>query len=96
MLKKLLRIKFIAIILVFSLVTPSLAKTDFWQEADITFWQTLPFATLWGHLIERQFSALMFPGAAVHWNAVVAFATVVSAGNAIIHARRVVKKDKVD
>ncbi len=87
-------------------ITPSFAVTEevssklrdpgFWQEADITFWQTLPFATLWGHFIERQFSAIMFPGAAAHWNAIAAFATVVSAGNALIHAQRVTQKNKTD
>ena len=92
------------------MVAPSLAVTEeayslkglvlksrnFWQEADITFWQTLPFATLFGHLIDRQLSAIMFPGASPHWNAIVAFAAVVSAGNAWIHARKVTKKEKTD
>jgi hypothetical protein len=111
MFKKLLRIELIAILLVLSLlVTPTLAVTEevsaqpklelrsrnFWQEADITFWQTLPFATLFGHLIDRQLSAIMFPGATPHWNAIVAFATVVSAGNALIHARKVTRKEKTD
>jgi len=103
MLSKLLQVKLVIGLLVFLLVvTPSLAATeevrshDFWQEADITFWQTLPFATLWGFVIERQFSALMFPGSSAHWNAIISFAAVVSAGNAWLHAREVVRKDKKD
>ena len=111
MFNKFLRIELIAILLTLSLiVTPSLAVTEevsaqpkleirsrnFWQEADITFWQTLPFATLLGHFVDRQLSAIMFPGATPHWNAIVTFAAVVSAGNAWIHARKVIKKEKTD
>lgn len=92
--------KGIAVILLMALIfTPVFAETieassvhNFWQEFDITFWQTLPFATFWGHFIDRQLSALMFPGSTAHWNAIFAFATVVSAGNAFLHARRVVNE----
>lgn len=99
--------KFAALIVIFSIITAScFAQTEeatvvltkesiahtFWQEFDITFWQTFPFGTLSGYFIERQLSNFMYPGSAVRWNAVFFFAAAVSAGNAYIHAQKVVKK----
>jgi hypothetical protein len=60
-------------------------KINFWTEFDITFWQTLPFATFWGYVVASQLS----PGV-VNWSPVMNFALAVSVGNAIIHARRAV------
>lgn len=74
------------------LATPEVRSTNFWTEADITFWQTLPFATLWSYFAERQLSNFMFPGAAPHWDAVIFIATVVSGGNAFFHSQRVLKE----
>ena len=81
------------------IATPIFAETlevssvhNFYQEFDITFWQTLPFAAFWGHFLDSQLSNFMFPGASPHWEVIVAFATIVSAGNAIIHARHVVNE----
>ncbi|MFC1637537.1 hypothetical protein ACFL1W_00805 [Candidatus Margulisiibacteriota bacterium] len=62
---------------------------NFWQEADITFWQTLPFATLWCHFADRQASTYMFPGSETHWEAVLVFATIISVSNALFHASEV-------
>jgi len=82
------------IVSVLLVATPCLAGTgeatasNYWQEFDITFWQTLPFATLFGYFIDRQLSTLMFPGSAVHWQAVLPFAVAVSAGNALINAHK--------
>lgn len=63
---------------------------NFWQQFDITFWQTLPFATLWVYFADSQLSRIMYPGAGPHWNAVLTFATILSAGNAWIYASEVV------
>ncbi len=75
-------------------VTPFLTaeahSVSFWQEADITFWQTLPFATLWGYFID----SLVFSGSQPHWVGIASFAAVVSAGNALIHARKVAGEEK--
>lgn len=91
--------RLIALTLILMLtVTPILASTNeaqshnFWQEADIMFWQTVPFAILWGYVLERQASNLMFPGSDPHWNFILSFSTVISLGNAFIHARDVVAK----
>jgi hypothetical protein len=77
-----------------SSATASATAPNFWQEADITFWQTLPFAALWGHFIDRQLSVHMFPGSDPHWNVIMTFATMVSAGNAFFHAQEVVEESK--
>lgn len=98
--------RIIGLLLILSLIiTPVFAETaevsslttseaNFYQEFDITFWQTLPFAALWGHFIDRQLSSFMFPGATAHWNAIAAFAAVVSAGNAFVHSRRVIENER--
>ncbi len=101
-----LLMRIIAILLIFLCIsTPILAETmevlssvtleartlNFWQEADITFWQTLPFAALWGYFIDRQLSSFMYPGSEAHWRVILPFAVVVSAGNAMLHAREVIR-----
>lgn len=71
------------------LAAPILAETaqahklNYWQEFDITFWQTLPFAAFWGYAINTQLAG----GGAVNWNAILAAAAAVSAVNANLHAR---------
>ena len=97
----------IVLVLILSLViTPVLAGTsevasvtgsqanphNYYQEFDITFWQTLPFATFWGHFIDSQVSNYLFPGTSPHWDVIVTFATVVSASNAYFHARKTVNQ----
>lgn len=67
--------------------TQEAAASNFLTECDITFWQTLPFAALWGYFLDSQLSA----GAALHWEIVVPVAIAISAGNAYFHARKVVK-----
>jgi hypothetical protein len=82
------------------IITPTLAQTteasthNFWQEFDITFWQTLPFATLGMYFVETQMSNIMFPGSEVHWNAIMLFSTIISAGNAFIQAGEVVNSER--
>lgn len=76
------------------IITEEVKSVNFWQEADITFWQTLPFATLWGYVIDGTLSGLLSVGAAPHWTAIVSVAALVSAGNAVAHARRVVEKQE--
>ncbi|MFH1386194.1 MAG: hypothetical protein ABIH50_00825 [bacterium] len=59
-------------------------KRNFWTEFDVTFWQTVPFATFWGYVIAAQVT----PGA-INWNIILAGTTAVSAGNAYLYARKV-------
>ena len=84
--------------LVLSLATtPVLASGPsdrFWQEFDVTFWQTFPFASLMGYFVDRQLSSLMFTGAPAHWQAIIPFAIAVSAGNAFIHAGKTVTDER--
>lgn len=75
-----------------SLATAEAANGKFQQEFDIVFWQTFPFAALWGHFLDRQLSSFMYPGSAAHWEVIVPFAIAVSATNAFLHARRVTKR----
>jgi hypothetical protein len=83
-------------------VTPAGAATleaqaqapNFLQEVDITFWQTLPFAVFWGHFLDRQVSAYLYPGSAAHWTVIMTFAGVVSFGNALYNANRVVSSSE--
>jgi hypothetical protein len=77
-----------------SALTAEAKAPNFWQEMDITFWQTLPFAAFWGHFIDRQVSIQMFPGSDPHWNVIMTFATMVSASNAFFHAQRVMEESK--
>ena len=97
-----------AILILLTILTPVLAETlevapiiaeeakavNFLQEADITFWQTLPFATLWGFIIDGTLSGLLSIGGAPHWTAIVSVAAIVSAGNAVISARKAVEKQE--
>ena len=69
---------------------PGIAETkeamalNFWQEFDIVFWQTLPFAGFWCYLIGSQLGP-------VNWNNVLTFSVLLSAGNAYHYAYRVSK-----
>ena len=66
---------------------PSAARqTNFLTEADITFWQTLPFAALWSSIIAGQLS----PGGAVNWSQVAYVSIAVAAVNAYLHAKKTV------
>ncbi len=69
---------------------PKAIKLDYWQEFDLTFWQSLPFAFLWGHIFERQIK----PSTAANWNAIGVFAVSISAWNAFMHARRVMDYER--
>ncbi|MFA6548845.1 MAG: hypothetical protein WCT39_02805 [Candidatus Margulisiibacteriota bacterium] len=82
--------RIVALFLVFILLfSPSLAETKeaYWQTFDITFWQTLPFATFWSHFVDRQ----LFPGLGVHWDLIMVCATAISIGNAALHTQKVMK-----
>ncbi len=94
-------IKTIAIVMTFCVIAQGAVfaetlevSSKFYQQADIVFWQTMPFATLWGYFIDRQLSNFMYPGSAVHWQAVIPFAVAVSAVNAYLYARRVTQETK--
>ena len=78
----------------YSLATPEAVSGKFLQQFDIVFWQTLPFAALWGHFFDRQISAYMFPGSSAHWQAIASFAVAVSTVNAYLHARRTIEETK--
>jgi hypothetical protein len=77
-----------------SIITDEAGSVNFWQEADITFWQTLPFATFWGFLIDGSLSGLLSVSGAPHWAAIVSVAAIISAGNAVSHARKVTEVQK--
>lgn len=87
--------RFIAVFLIMILacgpafsVTEEVRPLNYAQEVDIVFWQTLPFAALWGHFLERQLAGLGNPGAAANWTAIMVFAVAVSATNAVMHANK--------
>ena len=93
--------KIAVVFLVLSLmVTPVLGQTleaqpkNQLQELDITFWQTLPFATLWCYAIDSGLSSVMSLGTAPHWNAILVFATLVSAGNAVFPSNKVMENER--
>jgi len=92
-------VKTIAIVLLFCVMAQGAvfaetleAASKFYQQADIVFWQTMPFATLWGYFIDRQLSNFMYSGSAAHWQAIIPFAVAVSAVNAYLHARKVTRE----
>ncbi|MFH1541903.1 MAG: hypothetical protein ABIE84_02295 [bacterium] len=62
---------------------------NFWQEFDITFWQGLPWITIWTHFAERQIQAQQNPGQPANWTVILSASTVLSAINAYQHSRRV-------
>ena len=79
------------------LCSASLAQTleaqsppNFWQEFDITFWQTFPFATLIGYFADQQISTLVSSGSAPNWQIVLPISIAVSAANAYFQAGKVV------
>lgn len=92
--------KVISVIIVISImfvssagaVVPEAQAKGFWSNFEITFFQTFPFATLWGYFIDQQLSKLMFPGSTPHWNVILTFAGVVSAANAFQEANTQTKK----
>ena len=97
--------RFVAVLLIVSLLScASFAVSDevvtqphnFWQEADIVFFQTLPFAAFWGHFLDQQLSGQLAYAGVPHWNAIVGFAVVVSAVNAKLYAGKVSDKVSVD
>jgi hypothetical protein len=98
-----MRLRSVLILLILSLLAaPLCAETLeagsadhaalFRQEFDIIFWQTLPFAALWGCLLERQVSLSLLGGGPTRWGPVLTVAVLVSAGNAALHARKVEAK----
>ena len=65
--------------------------TNVAQETDIVFWQTLPFAALWGYFLDREVFVLLSPGSPVNWTTIGVFAGVVSVANAVVYANKAVK-----
>jgi len=76
---------------VFASTLATKEATNIAQETDIVFWQTLPFAALWGYFIDREILVLLSPGNPVNWTNIGIFAGVVSVANAVIYANRAVK-----
>jgi hypothetical protein len=73
-----------------SRVTIEVEPINYWQEVDIVFWQTLFFATIWTHQLERQLSKK--PEA--DWTVAVSAAAVLSFANALVHARHVFEENE--
>ncbi len=69
-----------------ALVSAEAKPANFLTEFDITFWQTAPFVTFWAYFGDR----LLFAGQPVHWDAIGIIGAVVSVGNAVISANKVV------
>ena len=40
-----------------SMITPEVRTLNFMQEVDMTFWQTMPFALMWGYFIDQQLTS---------------------------------------
>jgi hypothetical protein len=76
------------------IVTAEAATANFWQEADIVFWQTMPFAAIWCGLLDSQLSASFALGAAPHWEAILAISAIVSAANGYFYARKVEQNER--
>jgi len=77
----------------FILLNSALATTEatgknYWQEFDIVFWQTAPFAIFWGNLLDQQVAASLAISGFPHWQMILGFAAVVSVTNAAYHAHR--------
>jgi hypothetical protein len=70
-----------------SLATREAQQAHFWQEFDITFWQTVPFAAFWAYVICLQLAG----GGVVNWDTVGKATLVISAVNATLHARKVAR-----
>lgn len=64
---------------------------NFWTEFDITFWQTLPFATLWTAVLERNVYNIFVPAATTRWELVLPVAVALSVGNAYFHSKAVME-----
>lgn len=69
-----------------SLISPETQKYNFYQEADITFFQTFPFMVFWGQVINLN----LFPGQPMNFGVIVASAAVISIANSVWHANKVV------
>ena len=69
------------------IVSAEAAGRSFWTEFDLTFWQTLPFATFWSYALAAQLDK----SGAVNWSPVLSAALLLSLGNAAVHAWRVAK-----
>jgi len=88
---------FLAVLLI---ITPVFGQTleaqpkNHLQELDITFWQTLPFATLWCYALDSGLSSIMSLSGAPHWDVILVFATLVSAGNAMLHSQKVMENER--
>lgn len=95
--------RFVSIILIIALLSGQvlastqeavLSPPNFLQETDIVFWQTLPFATFWSYVLERSASSVLFPGVGPHWPVIIGLAVVISGGNAVIQAQKVMKDER--
>jgi hypothetical protein len=72
-----------------SITLEAVKRSNTLQEMDITFWQTMPFATLWTYLAERQISGAINPAMTTHWEIILPLAAVVSITNAWYYTHKV-------
>ena len=70
-----------------ALITREAQKFNFYQETDITFFQTFPFIVFWGQILDQN----LYPGQQTHWDVILGSATIISLANAMWYA-----KEKVD
>ncbi|MDI6731320.1 MAG: hypothetical protein QME05_01900 [Candidatus Margulisbacteria bacterium] len=72
------------------------AKPKFWQEFDIIFWQTAPYAVFWTGFADIQISNALLIAGAPHWETVLAVSALISAGNAYFYARKDMRVNKIN
>ena len=59
---------------------------NFFQEADITFFQTFPFMVFWGQVVNVN----LFPAEPMNFSVILTCAAVIAVANSVRHANKVV------
>ena len=91
-----LRLLSVFLILSFALCSFGLAETleakttNFLTEFDITFFQTAPIMIFWSYIVDSQVSSIVSLAGAPHWELILGASALISAGNAYLHAKKVV------
>jgi len=86
-------VKLLCLLLISLLIIhPVSAQTNeagYFQEFDITFWQTAPFAIFWVYNLEGWLAVAGHP----HWEVILAVSAVISVANAALRAKDVVNSE---
>ena len=73
-------------------ITVEVEPVSYWQEVDIVFWQTLPFAILWTHFLERQLSSR----SEANWDLIISSSTFLAFWNGVMQAQKVTREEPHD